>query len=254
MRSLTVRGAPPLLVALTVMLGACTANSTSNDAAAGDRDTTESTPTQTSEPGADEVMELPPGRDSAAMPQGRYELRLTPTLGYEVDVPDQWTVVGGTFLTDPSPQFSIFVVAPAPATSTLPQHPCRDHTARVVGPTVSDLARGLRRQPVLDVTKPVPVNLDGYRGLYLEVRIPGKVDAGSCVDDWVSLFESGGPDGYAWQEDWASPGEAYVARWWILDVDGERVVVMPSCDTGCTEDDFDTLTQMAESISFTSEK
>ena len=169
-------------------------------------------------------------------------------------MPDLWAVTGGMFLTDSSLQFSIFVVALAPATSTVPQHPCRDHTPTAVGPTVSDLAEALRRQPVLDVTKPVPVNLDGYRGLYLEVRIPGKVDADRCADDWVSLYESGGPDGYAWKEDWASPGEAYVARWWILDVDGERVVVMPSCDTGCTEDDLDTLTTMAESITFTQDK
>ena len=214
-------------------------------------------PTQTSElgpsrvqrtysPEAGEVQALPQGRSySATMRSGRYALRLTPTLAYQVDVPDLWTVVGGTFLNAAPQSDAIFFVAPAPANSTgLPQHPCRDHTTTVVGPTVSDLAGVLRRQPVLDVTKPVPVTLDGYRGLYLEVTIPDKVDADSCVDDRVSLFESGGPDGYAWQE-------GYVGRWWILEVDGQRMVVMPQCDTGCTEDDFDTLTTMAESITFT---
>jgi hypothetical protein len=180
------------------------------------------------------------------MQQGRYALRLTSTLAYQVDVPDGWNVVGGTFL-NAAPQSSIFFVAPAPVSTGLPLHPCRDHTTRVVGPTVSDLTGALRRQPVLDVTEPVPVTLDGHRGLYVEVSIPETVETDRCVDDRVSLFESGGPDGYIGQQ-------GYVGRWWILDVDGERMVVMPQCDTGCTEDEFATLTTMAESITFTQDK
>ena len=180
------------------------------------------------------------------MQQGRYALQLTSTLAYQVDVPDQWNVVGGRFL-NADPQPSIFFVAPAPASTGLPLHPCRDHTTRVVGPTVRDLAGALRRQPVLDVTKPVPVALDGHRGLYLEVTIPDTVDTDSCVDDRVSLFESGGPDGYVGQQ-------GYVGRWWILEVDGERMVAMPQCDTGCTKDEFATLTTMAESITFTQDE
>jgi hypothetical protein len=221
-----------------------------NPAIAPTRSTQSSGPSldgRTFSPEAGEVQALPQGRSySATMRSGRYELRLTPTLDYEVDVPDQWTVVSGRFLNDGSE--AIFFVAPAPASSTgLPLHPCRDHTTRVVGPTVSDLAEGLRRQPLLDVTKPVPVSLDGHRGLYLEVTIPDGIDAESCVDDRVSLFESGGPDGYAWQE-------GYVGRWWILEVDGQRMVVMPQCDTGCTDDDFATLTTMAQSITFTQDE
>jgi hypothetical protein len=228
--------------AMTVLLCACTADSTStDDAPTGERDTTTSTPT--SEPKTDEVIELPRGQSSAAMQQGRYALHLTSTMAYQVDVPDQWNVVGGRFLNaDPHP--SIFFVAPAPASTGLPLHPCRDHTTRVVGPTVSDLAGALRRQPVLDVSKPVPVTLDGHRGLYLEVTVPKTVDTDSCVDDTVSLVESGGPDGYVAQQ-------GYAGRWWILEVDGERMVVMPQCDTGCTEKEFATLTTMAESITFT---
>jgi len=244
MRRLAVRGALVMPSAMTVLLCACTANSTStDDAPTVDRETTASTPTQTSEPKTDEVIELPRGRSSTAMQQGRYALQLTSTLAYQVDVPDQWNVVGGRFL-NADPQPSIFFVAPAPASTGLPLHPCRDHTTRVVGPTVSDLAGALRRQPVLDVTKPVPVTLHGHRGQYLEVTIPDTVDTDSCVDDTVSLFESGGPDGYVGQQ-------GYVGRWWILEVDGERMVAMPQCDTDCTEDEFATLTTMAESITFT---
>lgn len=55
--------------------------------------------------------------------------------------------------------------------------------------------RSRRRTGAPSRPKPVPVTLDGNRGLYLEVTIPAEVDAGSCADDIVSLFESGGPDG-----------------------------------------------------------
>ena len=127
------------------------------------------------------MIELPQGRKSASMRSGRYALRLTPTLGYQVDVPDLWTVVSGRFLNAGPKSEGLFFVAPAPATTGLALHPCRDHTTRVVGPSVSDLAGALRTQSVLDVTKPVPVTLDGHRGLYLEVTIPAEVYAGSCV-------------------------------------------------------------------------
>jgi hypothetical protein len=257
MRHLTVRGVPPLLAAITVLLGGCTANSTSTDAApTGGGDTGESTPTQSSGPSLDrrtfspeagEVQALPQGRSTATMRQGRYALRLTPTLGYQVDVPDLWTAVSGRFLNAGPKSEGLFFVAPAPSSTGLAQHPCRDHTTRVVGPSVSDLAGALRRQPVLDVTNPVPTTLDGHRGLYLEVTIPDNLDTGNCVDDRVSLFESGGPDGYIGQD-------GYVGRWWILDVDGERMVVMPQCETGCTNHDFDTLTTMAKSVTFTGDE
>ena len=247
MRSLTVRGALAMLVAMTVLLGACSADSTSSDAAPA-----ESTPTQTPEPSqaghtyspeAGEVQALPQGRKSATMRSGRYAVRLTPTLGYQVDVPDLWTMMSGRFLNAGPKSEGLFFVAPAPSSTGLAQHPCRDHTTKIVGPTVSDLAGALRRQPVLDVTKPIPGALAGYRGLYLEVTIPAEVDAGSCADGYVSLFESGGPDGYVGYG-------GYVGRWWILEVDGERIVVMPEC-TVCTDDDLDILTTMAESVTFT---
>jgi hypothetical protein len=45
--------------------------------------------------------------------------------------------------------------------------------------------------------------------------------------------------------------EGLVSRWWILDVDGERIVVVPQCVFACTSKDFETLTTMAESMTFT---
>jgi hypothetical protein len=108
---------------------------------------------------------------------------------------------------------------------------------------VTDLATALRQQPVLEVSQPDPVTVDGNHGLYVEVRIPETVDSSSCIDDTVALFSTG-LDEWGWTE-------GFIGQWWILNVDGERVVVMPQCDTTCTDNDFDTLTTMAESITFT---
>jgi len=264
MRGLTVRGVPAVLAAMALVLSACSADSTAADAVpTGVSDSTEPIATETSEPTskptkptyspqAGEVMELPQENGWAILRQGRYAVRVTPTLSYEVDVADRVKVLNGRFLNSRSASGSgwagIFFVSTASAEgTTLPAHPCLNHVdKRMVGPSVSDLAGELRSQPVLEVTKPVPVALDGNRGLYLEVKIPDNVVTDGCVDDTVELFSSG-PDSWGWHQ-------GFVGHWWILDVDGERVVVGPQCDTGCSKDDFDTLTEMAESVTFASAK
>lgn len=114
-----------------------------------------------------------------------------------------------------------------------------------VGPSVGELAQAIRSQPLLDVTKPVPTTLGDYPGLYLEVRVRDRVDADACDRNNVAFFSSSLKDGDWWQ--WH---ELYVGLWWILDVEGERMVVMPQCDSTCAKDDFDTLTAMAESVTF----
>lgn len=203
-------------------------------------------------PEVGEVMTLPRDTDRATMRQGRYTVQVTSSLSYELDVPDRWIAISGRFLNSGPGTSSIFFVSQAPAADTwVPRHPCRDHSVTPVGPTVADLADGLRHQPVLQVSRPAPVTVDGYSGLYLEVTIPDDVDASRCVDDIVHLF-SLGKNADILREEWQWEA-GYVGRWWILDVDGQRIVVMPQCDSDndCTQHDLDVLTRMAESITFT---
>lgn len=44
--------------------------------------------------------------------------------------------------------------------------------------------------------------------------------------------------------------KSYQGRWWVLEVDGERLVVMARCYDTCRELDLDTMSGMAESIEF----
>jgi hypothetical protein len=181
--------------------------------------------------------------------QGRYAVSVVgSTLAYEVEVPDRVRVFQSKFLNtrsvDSDSPAGIFFIASAPAELThLPANPCFDHSKHTIGPTVSDLAQALRRQPVLDVTRPVPVTVDGHQGLHLEVRIPEKVDTyRTCQNNTIKLFST--PDSsYEWHA-------GFIGLWWILDVDGARVVVNAQCDTTCSTDDLDTLNEMAASITF----
>jgi hypothetical protein len=83
----------------------------------------------------------------------------------------------------------------------------------------------------------------------VEVRVPPDIDASACEDvgeagkDLV-LFSTIEGNTWTWP-----PG--YNGRWWILDVGGERVVVMNACDQTCTAEDLRTLRTMTESITFT---
>jgi hypothetical protein len=81
-----------------------------------------------------------------------------------------------------------------------------------VGPTVEDYARALADHPLLEVTEPVDVTLSGYRGQYLELRVPADLSDCAYYMPWEPGIWAQGPD----------------QRWqiWILDVEGSRVLVV----------------------------
>jgi hypothetical protein len=237
-----------------VLLGACAADASKDDNSLSAEGTSSATTTPTSdasgEPtytytsGPGEVFLLPQDSDFGTIRAGRYEAwRIGSPVHYEVDVPDGWRVLAGTYLNAPTDGHGIFFVASLPHDGTeLAVHPCRDHSLWLVGPTVGDFARAMRDQPVWRVSTPRPVSLDGHRGLYFEIELPARVDPAECVDGAVSEFESG--------RDGMATTQSYQGRWWVLEVDGERLVVMARCYDTCSELDLDTMSAMAESIEF----
>jgi len=93
--------------------------------------------------------------------------------------------------------------------------PCRGEDYRSpdmsVGPTVDEWATALDSHPLLQVTTPVDVTLSGYSGKYVELQVPS--DIGMCL-----LYRP---------LDDASYAQGARQRWhfWILDVEGIRVVI-----------------------------
>jgi hypothetical protein len=126
---------------------------------------------------------------------------------------------------------------------------CRDHTALdpPVGPTVDDLAIALSQLAPFDVTAPpTDVTLLGYQGKHLELTVPALPVTGSgqknlarfagCVDgelhSWISpindrspglLAHSTSPPRGAFNA-YQAPGQT--EEFWILDVEGTRVVLV----------------------------
>lgn len=173
--------------------------------------------------------------------------------GYTVEVPDGWSLLRGAFVVKDVPGvlgLSVWDVGSVPA------HPCEWRgTETPAGTSVSDLVDLLVAQPLRDATEAVDVTLAGYDGRYLELSVP---------DDWVvtgdSNFEgcddpgNGNHDFVSW---WGKDaGERYqqvagqVDRVWILDVDGQRLVVDATYSPDTTTADRAELDQVVASIRF----
>ena len=109
-----------------------------------------------------------------------------------------------------------------------------------VGPSVEDLASALTEQTAYEVTAPTDVTLGGYTGQRLDIQLPE--DASRCpfedffVWDGVGAIYPQGPDN----------------RWdvWIVDVEGERVVVFTTYFPETSAEDQAELQAIVDSITF----
>ena len=102
-------------------------------------------------------------------------------------------------------------------TTGLFSDPCHGSTSPAdvpVGPTVDDLATALGAQTAYTSTKPVDVTLGGASGKRMDLRLPS--DVASCTNGefypWSGSIYAQGPNNH-----W---------RLWILDVAGDRLIVI----------------------------
>jgi hypothetical protein len=108
-------------------------------------------------------------------------------------------------------------------------------------PSTEDFTAALAAQKVTTTTTPVPVSLDGHEGLYLEVSVPAGFDVSGCRGK--ELFLWNGPD-----EPGAEPG--LVSRFWVLDLDGQPVVLVVHTHADATEETVEKFTEIAGSATF----
>ncbi|WP_182481193.1 hypothetical protein [Nocardioides immobilis] len=253
-RNITLRTSVAL-AAVTALLGACSESGADSvdkaDESPSSASATEesSVPTDDSSAPTDDVdlpdgvLALPerePGESSVSLPGGRYHVPLNDTLAFEVDVPaDSTAHDDGLFIATED-----FVVKTEVAGDAygVPRHPCTDQTIEPAGSTVEDLLGAIADLPVYETTPPEAVELGGADGAYIEARIPRRYDASQCGGDALQL--PGNPDTAV------SGPPPYIGRWWILDVDGQRVVVQQNC-WGCRADQFDRGPRTPQSITFT---
>ena len=98
------------------------------------------------------------------------------------------------------------------------------------GPSVDDLATALVGLPGLDVSAPTDITIDGYRGKQLTLTAPSDL-TGCTLSPEGNLLT------------WELPLGARIGmncgeiiRVWILDVDGQRLVIVASNKPGALDD------------------
>jgi len=182
-----------------------------------------------------------PGTDSEATPKTETDEPTTPsstpTATYEILPAESVSIDAGPWAipADESPEVPLAVIDVPTADFTgggrwiwtseavigfwtvsgVHMDPCkRSGPAASAGDTVEDLAAALDAQQLTSATDPIPVAIDGHDGLYLEVSTPAKLDYGTCREDGVVIWDESAA--------WAEP---VTTRFWILDVDGQRVVL-----------------------------
>lgn len=112
------------------------------------------------------------------------------------------------------------------------------------GDSVRTLADAFLRQKVTSVTKPRPVALAGYHGLYLEIRAPNRLDYSRCNDAELNFWEST-PAGERWTR---MPGMR--DRLWILDVDGQPMVLAMFVPPSATDRQVEGITDILRGARF----
>lgn len=107
--------------------------------------------------------------------------------------------------------------------------PCQWYDGRIeppVGPTVDDLANALASQPQRGDPVPIDVTVDGYSGKMVELTVPTDIDFAECdggeFRSWNGRYHQG-------------PGQ--VDQLYILDVEGQRVVIHSSYMPGTSASD-----------------
>ena len=119
--------------------------------------------------------------------------------------------------------------------SNLVRDGCLDHlwADPPIGPSVDDLAAALTELSPFEVTSPpTDVTLDGYSGKHLVWTVPDLQVEGEPGDQrftgcqgrqlmsWVAFIDTVNGDGF-----YGYTGPGYIEEFWILDVDGTRLMI-----------------------------
>jgi hypothetical protein len=173
---------------------------------------------------------------------------------YTVDVPGTWSSADGHFVVKngaPVLGLSVWDVG------TVSRDPCHWRgNAYDPGPTVDDLVDALTAQRLRHATTPTDVTLAGYPGRYLEWSVPtDMVVTGDANFEGCDMERSNG-DRYFVSWTGNGLGERYqqvagqIDQLWILDVDGQRLLVDATYSPDVTKQDRDELDRVVDSLRF----
>ena len=233
------------LATIAALLTACTDDASDQASTDADTPTSSATPSETSQSPTGWTPLPLEGDEEISLP-GRHGMTANglPGLPYAVvEVPEGFSNFGGwtLFKEGLDEDAGEFTGMGYWTISGVFRDPCAADFDEV-GNSVEEVAEALQQQQRSRVTAPEPVSIDGYQGLYLELRMPNDTDLGQCgqYDVWVS-----DPGGGRYME-----VRGQLDRNWILDVDGDVVVLQITASPGVPEPARDQLTGMVESVDF----
>ena len=120
-------------------------------------------------------------------------------------------------------------------------HPCdASGYPETVGPSVTDLASALAAQPMREGTRPVPVTIGGYDGLYVELFTPDDLDFATCREGYFHSWP-GRSD--------RAPGSMDLL--WIVEVEGQRFTFDLTYPATAPPDRVEELKEMVTTATFT---
>ena len=134
----------------------------------------------------------------------------------------------------------------------VPTNPCQNHaTLTTPGETVDELVQALVDQELRNATEPVEVTLAGYVGKYLEWSVPADIvvmdqeyHVQGC-DDGNFLSWLGRAGGTRYQQ-----VGGQVDQLWVLDVDGQTVVIDASYAPDAPRQVRDELAAIVQTLEF----
>ncbi len=147
---------------------------------------------------------------------------------------DAWVWVNA----DPEDEWGAITLLPVGAVHP---DPCaRAEDPPEPAPSVEGFARALVAQRVTATTTPVPVSVGGHEGVYLELSVPAGFDSSACRGEELILWEPEGAEA-------AGAEPSFVSRYWVLDVDGRRVVLVVNTNSDAPDETVDLFTGIVES-------
>jgi len=205
-------------------------------------------------PTIQDIMELEP---FSPLEPGTYYIDpdLDPSTPLRVvyEVPVGWRMWIGAANADGYALVSITTV------TNLVRHGCRNHSWAdpPVGPSVDDLSTALADLAPFRVTSPPEdVSIYGYAGKHLELTVPhlpfveGEADDGffvGCTDaslkSWVAAIDTEPGDAY-----YGYTGPGYTEEFWILDVEGTRLMIAAGRSPGSPSEDLEEQGAILDSI------
>jgi hypothetical protein len=226
-----------VVLALSAVLAACSGDPAATDpVAAQDQQTTSTAPEQDCPAVAFHHDELTPGC-WAIQVRGLWGSPLA-----ELDLPAGFSGNDAWVWVNPASENEWGAITLLPVGDVHPDPCTRSGKPAGAGSSVEDFARALAAQKVTTTTKAVPVSLDGHEGVYLEVTVPAGFDVRACRDEGLVLWEA------LSEEPGADPGQ--VNRYWVVDVDGQRVVLSAATTEDATAETVALFTGIAESATF----